>query len=116
MDYDFSFISDSLTRTSLETMQVVLTEHNLMDYVKNFSGDSFMFADSDELTIIANDARNDFHSGASFGMTLRTFQYILINGIEDFKQQTIQDELNQKIYDNNEKFIETDYAKYINNI
>lgn len=129
MFYDFSFISDIMTRTSLEIMQIVLNDHNLWDYVKNFSEESFMFSNSDELKIISNDVRNDFHSGASFGLTLRSMQYIMLNGFEKFKEQIIQDEMNRnsqdyqknydnmKIYDNmSEKFIETYYSKCINNI
>ena len=112
-----------MTRTSLEIMQIVLNDYDLWDYVKNFSEESFMFSESDELKIISNDVRNDFHSGSSLGLTLRSMQYIMLNGIEQFKQRIIQDEMNRnnqdyhKIYDNmSEKFIETYYSKCINNI
>lgn len=89
MYYDFSFVSNNMIRKSLEIMQIVLNDHNLWDYVKNFSQESFMFSDSDELKIISNDVRNDFHSGATFALTLRSIQYILNNGIEKFKQQNV---------------------------
>lgn len=87
MNYDFSFVKDELEQKSFNNMRDVLNDNvNLREYVKNFSGKSFMYDMSEEKKLISYDKRNDNHSGASLALCLRMFKYILNNGFDKFQE------------------------------
>lgn len=87
MSYNFNF-ADSNTRRELQNMCDVITELNLWDYIRNFDeSKSFMTSKDDELEMISNHPKNYHHSGASFGMVLRSIKFIVDYGIDSFKNQ-----------------------------
>jgi hypothetical protein len=117
MNYDFSFVTNDNTRKALQIMQEVLNDYNLWTYLNSFSEDSFCFSNSKELDMIANDPRNNFHSGASFALTMRSMKYIIDNGIDEYKNFIMYEELSQKNFPNKIKndFVLKNYYDNINN-
>ncbi len=87
MSYNFNF-ADSNTRRELQNMCDVITELNLWDYMRNFDESrSFMTSNDNEIRMISDHPKNDHHSGASFGMALRSIKFIVDYGIDSFRNQ-----------------------------
>ena len=58
-----------------------ITATNNWDNVKNFNGESFMFSSEPWVSNIMSAMHyRDQHSGASFGMTLRSMEFIAKHG------------------------------------
>jgi len=83
----FNFISET-DRIMYETAFIAITQLELWDFMKNFSGESFMFSNQPEISQIHTKIKQvgyDGHSGGSFGFIMRIMQYIAINGIDQFQ-------------------------------
>ncbi len=56
-------------------------------FLKNFSGESFMFSNDPAVHNIMNAMTlRDDHSGASFGLTMRAMQYIALHGWDAYRE------------------------------
>jgi hypothetical protein len=87
---DFSFITDAISRSCIETgyKGVQITEG--WNAIRNFSGDSFMFTNDPEITRIMNAVNAEYgggHSGCSIGWTMRQLERISHIGINAFKSE-----------------------------
>ncbi len=77
-------------RKMYETAFNAITQLELWPYVNNFNSKSFMFSNSEEVDRIYNKIEElgyGGHSGASFGFTMRTMEYIGKNGLAKFKEE-----------------------------
>jgi len=88
----FDFIRDQNDRVMHETALTAITQLELWDFMKNFSGNSFMFSNEPEISQIYEKIEElgyTGHSGASFGSIMRIMQSIANDGFEIFKQNYI---------------------------
>ena len=94
----FDFILNANDRIMYETALTAITQLELWDFMKNFSGESFMFSNQPEVSqIYAKIEQLGYsgHSGASFGLILRTMQFIANNSFEEFRLNYIANCNNQ---------------------
>jgi len=99
----FGFVSNQNDRIMYETALTAITQLELWDFMKNFSGESFMFSNQPEVSQIYEKIEElgyTGHSGTSFGLTLRTMQFIANNSIEEYRLNYIA---NNNRYQNNEE-------------
>ena len=85
----FEFITSTSDRRMYETAFNAITQLELWPYMRNFQGASFMFSDSPEVDRIYEKIENlgyAGHSGASFGFTMRTMEFIAKHGLQRFEQ------------------------------
>ena len=67
-----------------DAYQAVSTTGN-WDNMKNFKGESFMFSQEPWISNVMTAMHHrDQHSGASFGFTMRTMEYIAKNGWDSY--------------------------------
>jgi hypothetical protein len=88
----FDFIHDQNERIMYETALTSITQLELWDFMKNFSGTSFMFSNLPEILQIYDRIEElgyVGHSGCSFGCVMRTMQYIANHSLEEFQQSYI---------------------------
>jgi len=67
-----------------------ITQLELWNYMKNFSGESFMFSKDEEVMQIYRKIEQlgyYGHSGASFGCIMRTMEYIAKNSLAAFEAE-----------------------------
>ena len=86
----FDFITDSSDREMYETAFTAITQLELWPYLKSFNEESFMFSDSKQVNEIYKKIEQlgyGGHSGASFGCTMRTMQFIANRGVDGFKEK-----------------------------
>lgn len=85
--FDFIPISQ---RNMYETAFDAITQLELWPFMKQFNDDSFMFSNGPEIDAIYKKIE-EFgyfgHSGCSFGLTMRTMQYISIYGLATFEEK-----------------------------
>jgi hypothetical protein len=83
---DFSFISDSSQRIMLEDMYAAVEKADAWEDLRADPGPGgFMYGAHDLVTRIDRKLIDRIgHSGATFGITLRSIQYIAIHGWEAF--------------------------------
>ena len=85
---DFDNIKDTYLRQMMENAYnaITVTERG-WDFMKNFSEESFMYSTNPLVqTISANMVKLGYgeHSGASFGWTMRSMEYLAKHGKEAF--------------------------------
>lgn len=85
---DFDKIKDVHTRQMIQNAyQAISMAEGGWDFMKNFNEESFMFSSNPMIRTISNNmeklAYND-HSGASFGLTMRSMEYLAKNGKDAF--------------------------------
>ena len=91
-DAEFNTISDEQSRFMLKNAHQAITLTEYWDYMKTFSGESFMFSDSPAVSTIMSKMRQlgyDGHSGGSFGWTMRQMEFLAKNGKQAFFQQFV---------------------------
>ncbi len=85
---DFQAIKDTHVRAMMENAyHAIAMAEGGWDYMKNFNEESFMFSSNPMVrTISANMETLGYngHSGASFGWTMRTMEYLAKYGKEAF--------------------------------
>ena len=84
---DFESIRDDHTRQMLENAYHAITMVGGWDFMKTFSEESFMFSSHPMVQSISDAMSNlgyDGHSGASFGWTMRSMEYLAKHGKEAF--------------------------------
>jgi hypothetical protein len=94
----FEFVTNTSDRIMYETALTAITQLELWDFMKNFSGESFMYSNQPEIRQIYEKIEQlgyNGHSGASFGFTLRTMQYIATHSLEEFRICYIANNQNQ---------------------
>ena len=85
----FDYIKDDWTRDMLINAWQAINITETWDFVKQ-EIDSFMFSNDPRVNIIYNKIEElgyTGHSGASFGFTMRTMQYIATHGERKFKEE-----------------------------
>lgn len=84
----FNFVKES-DCSMLQTAFDAVTQLELWDFVTNFNEENgFMFSKSPNVNRIYSKIEElgyNGHSGASFGRTLRTMQYIGKHGMDNFR-------------------------------
>jgi hypothetical protein len=84
----FDFIPQE-QRTMYSTAFDAITQLELWPFMRNFSGESFMFSSAPEVSQISDRISQlgyDGHSGASFGFTMRAMEYIAKNGLDMYQE------------------------------
>lgn len=84
---DFESIHDSHSRQMLENAYNAITMAGGWDFMKTFSEESFMFSSHPMVNSISDAMINlgyNGHSGASFGWTMRSMEYLSKHGKEAF--------------------------------
>lgn len=87
MSTTFDFIDDNESRSMYETAYQAISNTNNWDFVKQ-PIESFMWSQDPKIWQITSEIQRlgyNEHSGASFGFTMRTMQYIANHGLEQFK-------------------------------
>jgi hypothetical protein len=87
----FDYVKDSWTRDMLINAWQAINITETWDFVKQ-DIDSFMFSNDPRVNIIYNKIEElgyTGHSGASFGFTMRTMQYIATHGERKFKEEQL---------------------------
>ena len=90
MDYsfgDFSFINDQLTRQTLEHDFKVINEYGKEAWYAFYIHDpykSFIYDSKSEILSEVSDKLYPGHSGASYGLSMRTFEYIAKHGWDKY--------------------------------
>lgn len=79
----FDFITDEHERMMLEDAYNAITLSENWDFVKQDCA-SFMFSQSPKIWEITAKMNYTGHSGASFGLTMRTMQFIAKHGMDAF--------------------------------
>lgn len=88
---EFAYVKDQWTREMLLNAWQAITITELWDFVKE-DIDSFMFSHDPRVTRIYNKMEElgyGGHSGASFGFTMRTMQFIAKHGEEEYKKELL---------------------------
>lgn len=93
-EFNFDFVS-SYSQLYYKSAHKAITNCEMWNWLRNYQVDEnrgFMFTQGvPELTRIseemAKDSVNDGHSGASYGCTMRSMEYIAKNGYDDFINQ-----------------------------
>jgi len=86
---EFAYVKDVWTREMLVNAWQAITNTELWDFVKE-DIDSFMFSQDPRVTRIYNKMEElgyGGHSGASFGFTMRTMQFIAKHGEEEYMRE-----------------------------
>ncbi len=86
-DSDFIKIKDTHVREMMKNAYDAITMADGWDFMKNFNDESFMFSSNPLVRTIS--ANMEFlgytgHSGASFGWTMRTMEYLAKKGKDAF--------------------------------
>jgi hypothetical protein len=85
--YDFASIGYNERDSAMfNNMARAITAAEAWDWIRNFSGESFMFSGDpmiQRITEKMGDGANQ-HSGASFGLCMRTMEYIAKHGWDGF--------------------------------
>ncbi len=84
---DFALIHDEHSREMLENAYNAIILAEGWDYLKNFNEESFMFSSNPMVKSISDNMITlgyNGHSGASFGWTMRTMEYLAKHGKEAF--------------------------------
>jgi hypothetical protein len=92
----FDFVRE-YERVMFESAFNAISQLELWPYMRNFTGESFMFSQEKNVSMIYNKIEElgyHGHSGASFGCIMRAMQYIAINGLDSFREAYVQ---NKKI-------------------
>ncbi len=87
----FDYVKDSWTRDMLINAWQAITVTEMWNFVKQ-PIDSFMFSNDRRVNIIYNKIEElgyRGHSGASFGFTMRTMQYIAKYGESKFREEQL---------------------------
>ena len=87
----FEYIKDSWQREMLVNAWQAITITENWDFVKQ-DIDSFMWSNDPRINIISKKMEElgyNGHSGASYGFTMRTMQYIAQNGEKKYKEQVL---------------------------
>jgi hypothetical protein len=87
----FDYIKDNWTRDMLINAWQAISITETWDFVKQ-DIDSFMFSDNPRVNIIYNKMEElgyGGHSGASFGFTMRTMQFIAKYGEKKYMEQVL---------------------------
>lgn len=83
---------DKFTTQMLTDAYKTVTDLNLWQWLKHSSvpGEKgFVFSDSPQVELISKNLKFDQHSGASFGLTLRTMEYIAKYGWDAYAKKII---------------------------
>ncbi len=84
---DFALIHDEHSRQMLENAYNAITLAEGWEFMKNYNEESFMFSSNPMVKSISDNMVTlgyDGHSGASFGWTMRTMEYLAKHGKEAF--------------------------------
>jgi hypothetical protein len=88
----FDYIKDDWTRDMLINAWQAINITETWDFVKQ-EIESFMFSNDPRVKIIYDKIEElgyTGHSGASFGFTMRTMQYIATHGAKKFKEEQLK--------------------------
>ena len=84
---DFSFMKDKMFASYLSDIYNAVSITENWDSIRHFNGDSFMYANDSFLHDIKMNMKFlDEHSGSSYGVCMRTIEYIAKHGWSDFVQ------------------------------
>ena len=85
----FDFIPQG-QRLMYSTAFDAITQLELWPFMRNFTGESFMFSSAPEIRRISDrivQLGYGGHSGASFGCTMRAMEYIGKHGLNNFEKE-----------------------------
>ncbi len=85
---DFGFYGFDFWSNCIYNAYIVVTENNLWDWFREYSPDpsnGYMFDTHPNTRFMSNALDSDGHSGASFGLVMRTLQQIARVGYEEYK-------------------------------
>jgi len=77
----------------ISTALSAITELDLWNYMRNFGEESFMFSNNVNIRRIYEKIENlgyIGHSGCSFGLTMRSMQFIAKHGFDEFKKDWLK--------------------------
>lgn len=87
-DFGALYGISAMDKIMLSDAYMAVTKADKWEWLKNAEVDSFMFGHAPEIREIQkNMAILDMHSGASFGLTMRTIEYIAKNGWESYVEK-----------------------------
>ena len=92
---DFSFINDTLFRDAHEKTHQAITNLDVWDFIRSFTPDNhggFMYSRNSVLEAISaeTDRLGAGHSGASFGITMRSMEMIAKEGWQKYVLNSIK--------------------------
>jgi hypothetical protein len=86
----FAFIEDKDSREYLQSAHRAITSCELWDWLRDHNADAFMFDRSTEVMRIREKMREDpingYHSGASYGWTMRQMESVAKIGYDAYKE------------------------------
>ena len=92
-DGSYQFVSADF-RTMYTTAHAAITQLELWNFIKKDPGEGgFMFSNAEEVKLISAKIEQlgyHGHSGASFGCTMRSMQYVAKHGYEKFKEEYVK--------------------------
>ena len=87
----FTFIEDENSREYLQSAHRAITSCELWDWLREYNTNAFMWDRSPEFTRIREKMRedpiNEYHSGASYALTMRQIEAVAKIGYDAYKQE-----------------------------
>lgn len=92
----FDFIQDKLSRMALEDAYDAVDDMKLWDYLGSNIFNSFAYYQGPDMSIhfelLKKADKNNLHSGASYGITMRNIEQIAKNGFDQWKSDYIRND------------------------
>jgi hypothetical protein len=86
----FAFIEDKYSREYLQSAHQAITSCELWDWLRDYNTNAFMWDRSPEVMRIrekmCKDPINGYHSGASYGWTMRQMESVAKIGYDAYKE------------------------------
>ena len=93
----FEFVKDKSTRELFQNAHWAISETGMWDWMANYEVDEeqgFTFSSGVEFEIIGEKMREQdvgcFHSGYSYGVTMRSMHHIAKNGYDAFREKYVR--------------------------
>lgn len=87
----FDFVRNKMEKTVLEDAYEAVNDMNLWDYLKENTFETFTYYDGPDKQLhqelLEKADKNNIHSGASYGITMRNMEQIAKQGFEVWKQK-----------------------------
>ena len=87
----FDFVRNKMEKTVLHDAYEAVNDMNLWDYLKENTFETFTYYDGPDKQLhqelLEKADKNNIHSGASYGITMRNMEQIAKQGFEVWKQK-----------------------------
>ena len=87
----FDFVRNKMEKTVLQDAYEAVNDMNLWDYLKENTFETFTYYDGPDKQLhqelLEKADKNNIHSGASYGITMRNMEQIAKQGFEVWKQK-----------------------------